>query len=129
MTIETASDQVIFSNVRYNEQDLGLRKLTIRDGEAVAGTGLSLTQNVPNPFAGSTTVNFTVPNDARVTVRIFDVMGREIQTLADATLGAGSYSLDWNGTDVTGKAVASGVYFCRIDAAGSSRSITMQVAR
>ncbi len=131
VVVEADGEQVVFSNVRFNEQEKGLRKLPIRNGSTDAGGSLGISQNVPNPFApmSTTTVDFTVPTESRVTVRVYDVMGNEVKSLASGVMSAGSYTVDWNGTDGTGKAVFSGVYYCRIEAAGQSRAIPMQVSR
>lgn len=131
LVIETDADQVAFSSVRFNEQERGLRKLTIRDGAVGLTGGLDLSQNVPNPFApmSTTMIGFALPNDGRVTVRVYDVMGREVRTLVNDVMASGSYSIDWNGTDGAGNSVVPGVYYCRIESAGQTRAIPMQVSR
>ncbi len=131
LVIETDNDDVTFSNVRFNEQSMGLRKLTIRDGVAGPTGSLSLSQNVPNPFApmSTTSISFSLPIDGKVTVRVYDVMGREVRTLLSDVVSAGTYSIEWNGVDAAGNGVASGVYYCRVESAGDTRSIPMQVSR
>jgi hypothetical protein len=52
-----------------------------------------------------------------------------VATLVDGTVKAGSYSIDWNGVDATGKPVVSGVYYYRLEAAGQSRTMSMQVSK
>ncbi|HEX7070066.1 MAG TPA: PQQ-binding-like beta-propeller repeat protein [Rhodothermales bacterium] len=69
--------------------------------------------NYPNPFRGETTLWFSVPVDARVSLEIFDVLGRRVRTLADQNWTAGRHSVAWDGRDDSGQGVASGVYFCR----------------
>ena len=71
----------------------------------------ALAQNYPNPFNPSTTIRFDVPVQARVTLTIFDGLGRKVQTLVDRQLNAGRYSEQWNAA-----AFSSGVYYCRLDA-------------
>lgn len=71
----------------------------------------SLSQNYPNPFNPSTTINFGLPEDSKVTIRIYDNTGRQISTLADAFKTKGYYSLVF---DASG--LASGIYFYRIEA-------------
>ena len=70
-----------------------------------------LAQNYPNPFNPSTTITFSVPKETHVTLRIYDILGREITTLVNEKLQAGSYSKVWNATGYS-----SGVYFYRIEA-------------
>lgn len=69
----------------------------------------------PNPFNPSTEIRFALPEDARVTLEIFDVTGRLVRTLAGETAyPAGIHHLTWDGRDRTGRATASGLYFARI---------------
>jgi hypothetical protein len=69
----------------------------------------SLKQNYPNPFNPSTTIKFTVPNESNVFLKIFDISGREVLTLVNEKLNAGSYSLKWDAS-----VYSSGVYFYRM---------------
>jgi hypothetical protein len=82
----------------------------------------ALGQNRPNPFNPSTTFEFSLPADARVLVRVFDLKGRAVATLADGQYGAGSHSVRWDATEF-----ASGTYFYRIDAGerSSVRKMTL----
>lgn len=74
-----------------------------------------VSQNYPNPFNPTTKVDFSIPKTASVTMKIFDITGREIKTLINnQTLMAGKYTVDWNSTDNGGRTVASGVYFYRV---------------
>jgi len=68
-----------------------------------------LLQNYPNPFNGQTTIAFTLPSADRVTLRIFDVRGREVATLVDGLMDSGSHQITWNSAGA-----ASGVYFYQI---------------
>ncbi len=74
-----------------------------------------LAQNYPNPFNPYTTIQFAVPHPVRVILKIFDISGKEIATLADAALQPGEYQYLFDGSDL-----ASGVYFYRLEAAGHS---------
>ena len=69
----------------------------------------SLEQNFPNPFNPVTTIQFNLPIPGQVSLRVFDVMGREIATLAEGTFRAGRYETHWNA-----QSAASGVYFYRL---------------
>ena len=72
-----------------------------------------LNQNYPNPFNPVTKISFTIPMNSKVTVKIYNVLGREVSELVNNTMNAGSYLIDFNGADL-----ASGVYFLRLTAAG-----------
>ena len=73
-----------------------------------------LSQNYPNPFNPSTKINFSLPKAEQVTLKIYDITGKEIITLVNQKYAAGKYTTDWMGTDANGKAVSSGVYFYKI---------------
>ena len=72
----------------------------------------ALEQNFPNPFNPSTVIRYYLPAVARVTLKVFDVLGREIATLVDGPTQAGPHSVTWNASSV-----GSGVYFARLIAA------------
>ena len=71
----------------------------------------SLSQNYPNPFNPITTIQFGVPEESKVSLMIFDLMGREVKTLVSGYLRPGFHKVIWNGTDHFGKQVATGMYF------------------
>jgi aminopeptidase N len=70
-----------------------------------------LSQNYPNPFNPKTTISFQVPTHSLVTLKIFDLLGRELFVLLSEEKWPGSYAVDWNSHNV-----ASGVYFYRLQA-------------
>jgi phosphatidylserine/phosphatidylglycerophosphate/cardiolipin synthase-like enzyme len=71
----------------------------------------ALQQNYPNPFNPSTTIRYQIPAFSRVTLKVYDVLGREVVTLLDAGQGPGTYAVRW---DAVG--LASGVYLFRLEA-------------
>ncbi len=85
--------------------------------EMVAPTGFELAQNYPNPFNPSTTISYTLPADASVNLRVYDMLGREVATLVNATQNAGRFLATWDGLDNARQAVSSGVYLYRLEAA------------
>ena len=70
-----------------------------------------LDQNFPNPFNPSTAILFNLPEEGRVTVRVFDIMGREVIILMNENMTAGKHKVVWEGKDNFGKDVTSGIYF------------------
>ncbi|MBD3367376.1 MAG: S8 family serine peptidase [Candidatus Eisenbacteria bacterium] len=75
----------------------------------------------PNPFSAQTTVAYSVPaTGAQVSIRIYDITGRLIQTLFEGQRSGGVYEAAWRGRDRTGRTVASGVYFCRSTIGGTT---------
>ena len=77
-----------------------------------------LSQNFPNPFNPSTTIRFDMKERGLVTLKIFDVSGRLVRTLADEVRDAGAYSAVWDGRNNGGMQVASGIYFYKMETAG-----------
>jgi len=79
----------------------------------------ALHQNVPNPFNPATTIRYDLAGDGHVTLRIYDVAGRVVRVLRDGAVEpAGRHEVTWDGRDQTGAAVASGVYFYRLETGG-----------
>jgi hypothetical protein len=74
----------------------------------------------PNPFNPTTTIGFALPQTENVRLTIFDISGRLVRVLFDESRPAGTYEVQWNGMDDSGRRVASGVYVCRMEA-GSYR--------
>ncbi len=72
-----------------------------------------LQQNYPNPFNPTTTIEFALPKQSNVTLKLFDILGREMATLVDAELESGVHKINFDGKDL-----ASGIYFYRIHAEG-----------
>lgn len=75
-----------------------------------------LSGNFPNPFNPSTTIDFQIPKDSRVTITVFNSNGQLIRTLADGNLQAGAHRVQWDGLDDQGNHVAAGIYLCRMKA-------------
>jgi len=71
----------------------------------------SLSQNYPNPFNLVTKIDFEVPQTSKVTLKVYDILGRLVKTLVDENKEAGFYTVPFDGTNL-----ASGVYFYRIEA-------------
>jgi len=74
-------------------------------------TQYELSQNYPNPFNPSTTIEFALPKSAFVTLRVYDLLGRQAGELVSEKLGPGTYKTQW---DASG--LSSGVYFYRLTA-------------
>ena len=70
----------------------------------------------PTPAVRSVTIRYSLAAESRVTLRVHDLTGRVVRTLADNVLRPGRYSLNWSGTDDRGRELARGVYFCRFTA-------------
>ncbi|NWG28168.1 MAG: T9SS type A sorting domain-containing protein [Ignavibacteriaceae bacterium] len=71
----------------------------------------NLSQNYPNPFNPMTTIRFDIPKEVKVTLKMYDMLGAEVETLIDEVMEPGYYKYEWNASKF-----ASGVYFYRITA-------------
>jgi len=83
-----------------------------------------LNQNYPNPFNPSTKISFTIPNSSFVTLKVFDVLGNEVETLINGDVSAGSYEIEF-----TGKNLTSGVYFYNLTAGNFSKTMKMILSK
>jgi hypothetical protein len=79
-----------------------------------------LSQNFPNPFNNSTTIEFELPVAAEVSLELFNILGQKVATLARGWFAAGHYTTQWNGTSDDGRETASGIYFYRLEIGAES---------
>jgi len=101
------------------------RVTVLEDGEEVASFETSppapllkfaLEQNHPNPFNPVTNISFSLDTEADVTLRVYDISGRIVRTLAERRMGPGVHTEEWDGRSDTGGEAASGIYFYRLTA-------------
>jgi hypothetical protein len=85
--------------------------VSVQSEKSIMPATFALSQNYPNPFNPSTTIRYDVPVEAKVTLTIYDMLGRKIQTLVDRQVKPGVYAETWNASSM-----ASGAYYYRIDA-------------
>lgn len=83
---------------------------------------LTLSQNFPNPFNPTTTIEFTIPEDGRVLLKLYDITGRELVTLLDEEKPAGYY----HQVTIDASRFVSGTYFCRLEFTG--KQLTRKIA-
>lgn len=84
---------------------------------SVIADNYQLSQNYPNPFNPATEIRYALPaGQHSVVLRIYDVLGRQVNELVNQTQEMGQYQVTWNGTDATGLPVASGVYYYVLEA-------------
>ncbi len=89
----------------------------------------ALLQNYPNPFNPSTTISYRLPENGRVSLKIYNVLGQEIRTLVNGTQSAGLQAVQWDGKDNHGQAVSSGVYFYRLETSSFTKTMKMMMMR
>ncbi|MGE5441255.1 MAG: T9SS type A sorting domain-containing protein [Bacteroidota bacterium] len=93
---------------------LGSAVLSSVEGEKVIPKEYALFQNYPNPFNPSTTIQYDLPEDSRVRIAVYDILGKEVSLIADGEIPAGRHQAVWNSQDHG--SFASGIYILRISA-------------
>ena len=83
-----------------------------------------LFQNYPNPFNPTTSINYDLPVDARVTLKVYDVLGKEVATLVDGFVETGYHQANLNAAGL-----ASGVYFYRLNAGPYTSTMKLVVLK
>ncbi|MFQ5603861.1 MAG: penicillin acylase family protein [bacterium] len=107
-----ASDQwQLHVNWQFKDMEFGPSLAVSVEPDDQSPRAFTLHQNYPNPFNPVTTIQFALPQPSLVTLKLFDVLGREITTLVDEALEAGVHKINLDAKDL-----ASGVYFYRIQA-------------
>ncbi len=86
-------------------------------------------QNYPNPFNSSTSIRFKLPELCDVKVRVFNIRGEIIRSVARGILGAGEHQVKWDGKDEAGLDVPSGSYFVRVATGGAQQVMKVMLIR
>ena len=79
--------------------------------------------NYPNPFNPETTISFSIKQNSKVELEIFNIKGQKIKTLAKENLQRGHHEVIWNGEDEYGESVSSGLYFYKINVNGKTEAV------
>jgi hypothetical protein len=107
-------DEATYLRRIYNFSD-GKIKITVTGMENLVDASVprafKLYQNYPNPFNPVTTIRYEIPKFGKVTLKIYDILGREVMTLFNGIQKAGKYEVEWQAANF-----ASGIYFYRLQA-------------
>lgn len=124
------------TNVMINDEAYASSRSTLSMSGVGATTvnGFAVEQNMPNPFVVSnstfTTIRYNMAQAQSVTLRIFDILGKEIRTLISGqTVAAGQNQINWDGRDNSGSLVSDGAYYYQLTAGENTQTVKMQVAR
>jgi len=90
---------------------------------------LALSQNRPNPFRPSTNVTYALPTAREVALKVYNVSGQVVRVLESGPRPAGTHSVTWDGRDESGRRVAAGTYFYRLDAGAERLTRKMTVLK
>jgi len=126
--IVTAVDEHGNQSTPSNEASVaGLGATGVDDTPAI--TALTVLPNTPNPFTGNTTLSIGLPKASDIEVDVYDVAGQRVRVEELPRQGAGWRSVDFDGHDDAGRSLASGVYFYRVHAAGTTVTRKMILVR
>jgi hypothetical protein len=89
---------------------------SVREIGGTIPSSIHLAQNYPNPFNPTTEIQFSLPNQANVSLEIYDITGRLITTLINGSMSSGNYTVTWDATNQFGQTVSSGIYLYRLQA-------------
>ena len=104
--------------------------LTERDddgGEHIPVAATALHGNYPNPFNPTTTISYSIKEEGRVKLEVYNIKGQKVRTLADDDHATGHYKLTFNAKDDQGRSVSSGVYLLRMIAPGYRKTAKMML--
>jgi hypothetical protein len=123
----TSSNELLFITDDDNHNVIKFYKLESDifvevDDENLPESNSSLS-NYPNPFNPTTTIEFSIQNNSKVELSIFNIKGQKIITLANDVYANGTHSVIWNGDDKSGKIVSSGIYFYKLQVNGKMEAM------
>jgi hypothetical protein len=124
LSLNTSQHGAVFGEILNSWLDYHYNFLNINDA-SIPGR-YKLFQNHPNPFNPITTLQYDLPEDVKVKIMIYDLMGREVKTLVNNQLSAGYKSVSWNAKNNLGQPVSAGMYLYRISA-GDFQSVKKMV--
>ncbi|MBS1913362.1 MAG: T9SS type A sorting domain-containing protein, partial [Bacteroidetes bacterium] len=104
-------------------------KPTVGRYVSAAGSEVTLSAVVPNPFREFTTINYALPVGAPVRIAVYDSRGAFVATLEAGEQSAGQYAIRWDGTDEQGYRVAAGTYVLQLTTPDATRVQKMEVVR
>lgn len=110
--------QVSFSVTGRDVEGINFALLTEVESQLALPNKFALLQNYPNPFNPTTTIKYELPVQAKVSIKIYTLLGQLLEEVVHEDKEAGYYKIEWNPSSV----IASGVYFYRIEATALDNS-------
>jgi len=105
--VQMGGSKVISGFLAYTSSDI----TGVSDEKEIIPTVYKLNQNYPNPFNPSTTIRYSIPQTSLVTLKVYDVLGREVAALVNEEKSLGTYQLNFDASSL-----ASGIYFYKLQA-------------
>jgi len=124
LSVELAAteDYLITANDDTGFTILDINNLTPISEDIITKEEILLT-NYPNPFNPTTTINFSIQNNSKIDLSIYNIKGQKVKILAQNEFSKGSHSVIWNGNDELDKSVSSGVYFYKLKINGKTEAV------
>jgi hypothetical protein len=112
-----------------NGDQVNVGALSSLGGHATIPMTFNLSQNYPNPFNPKTSISYVVADAGNVTLTVYNLLGEQVKVLVDGFQAAGEYTVDWNGDDVSGRTVSSGVYFYKLSSGDYAQTKKMMLMK
>ena len=125
ITAHTTDPLIYYESQIDSGYSVNNEAVSISDNYDVTPKLLYLNQNYPNPFNPTTTIQYGLPEDASVSLTVYDIQGNEIITIDSGLRSAGWYHYTWNGLNDKGQPVSTGLYLARLKAGSYSKVIKM----
>jgi len=118
-TVNWTADWANFNPKNYTPAPIGIKQISNEIPSV-----FKLNQNYPNPFNPTTKISFSVPQSGFVSLKVYDLTGREVANLVNNKLEAGTYEYDFDGSKLT-----SGIYFYRMNTGSYSETLKMMLIK
>lgn len=122
----TNGDVVVADAIRILSFDTSAAITSVKESSIETPVDFSLYQNYPNPFNPVTNIDFNVASNSKVSLKVFDVLGREVKTLVDKEMNAGRHTLQF---DAAANSLTSGVYLYRLISGNNSATKKMVLVK
>ena len=115
----------------YNGIDSGSAYVYFNDDVSIENVSIDildntiLFENYPNPFNPTTTINYSLKENSRVSLNIYNIKGQKVKQIVNSQLSVGQHSVIWNGKDDNGKSISSGIYFYKLKTANFEKTKKM----
>ncbi|MBT4957336.1 MAG: T9SS type A sorting domain-containing protein, partial [Candidatus Marinimicrobia bacterium] len=116
LSLNTSQHGAVFGEILNSWLDYHYNYFDLAINDDLLPLSFALHQNYPNPFNPTTTLQYDLPEDAKVKIMIYDLMGRQVKTLVNNQQSAGFKSIIWGATNDLGQPVSAGMYLYRISA-------------
>ncbi len=134
--VSTGTTYFYAVSAQHDEGESGLSNevtanvTSVADGRAEFPDDFRLLQNFPNPFNPATLIRYEIPSGQNmVSLEVYNTLGKKIRTLVNERRDAGSYQVQWDGRDDSGKQIASGIYVYRLQAGPFTEARKMLLLR